>query len=115
MSTAKNWVRADVTYLGKGSYTRGKKFLPNKTLPVDNRELADYLKDFPFFSVRDVFVDAEPESLPVGRPKVSGAVVRAEVETKPDEAEAGEAEANSGEVKPPKKKTRAKKVKAREV
>lgn len=114
MSTAKNWVRADVTYLGKGSYTRGKKFLPNKTLPVDNRELADYLKDFPFFSVRDVFVDAEPESLPVGQPKAPGTVVRAKVEATP-ETETDHGEAGEAEAKPPKKKTRAKKVKAREV
>lgn len=49
------WLYANVVYLGKGSYTRGKKFKANRSEKVDDHAIVDYLRGLPCFAVEDVF------------------------------------------------------------
>lgn len=64
----KKWVGANVTYLGKGSYVRVKKFKANRIESIADKSLADYLRSFNFFSVIDLY-EKEPVEEKLVEPK----------------------------------------------
>ena len=58
-----NWLAADVTYLGKGTYRlKNNSFRANVTTRIVNKDVADYLAGFPFFSVNHVFESVKVET-----------------------------------------------------
>jgi len=60
----KKWLKAEVTYLGKGSYRcRNKYFRANRVVAVTNKSTRDYVASYPFFAVHDKFSPEKEEKV----------------------------------------------------
>jgi len=89
--TEKQWVKANVVYIGGKSYTvGGVKFIQNRSKPVRNKKFADSLRAVKGFSVNDEYVDVEvPEAKPklVMASKRKKKVAKKSLKKKPEKKE----------------------------